>query len=126
MIIPVAGGEPREVMRLPSEPAAVALTNFSGGLLSMLTWAPDSRSFLIRKRLPGENQIGEVWQAFLDGNEPRKLDERMDPRLAGGGPRLHPDGRQIAFVPAQEPTGQASSAEVWVLENFLPAAKSAK
>jgi hypothetical protein len=66
-----------------------------------------------------------VWQVSLDGSQPRKLDVRLD-QLGKGGFRMHPNGRQIAFVPAQERAGQARSAEVWVLENFLPAAKAAK
>jgi hypothetical protein len=34
--------------------------------------------------------------------------------------RVHPDGRQIAFVAGSDKT------EVWALENFLPAAQTAK
>ena len=118
LLIPVAGGEPRELMRAGSKADSAP---------SMLTWAPDSRSLLIRKRPSGENQSGEVWQALLDGSEARKLDEKLDPRLATAGIRLHPDGRQIAFTPdALTGAGWARSAEVWVLENFLPPSKGSK
>jgi hypothetical protein len=37
------------------------------------------------------------------------------------GPRLHPDGRQLVFGLSTE-----GKAEVWVLENFLPAAKGTR
>jgi Tol biopolymer transport system component len=116
LLIPVAGGEPRELMRGGSKDDGT----------SSLTWAPDSRSLLIRKRPSGENQSGEVWQALLDGREARKLDERLDPRLATAGIRPHPDGRQIAFTPDALPgVGPARLAEVWVMENFLPPATPA-
>jgi Tol biopolymer transport system component len=118
LLIPVAGGEPRELMRAGSKADSAP---------SMLTWAPDSQSLLIRKRPSGENQSGEVWRALLDGSEARKLDEKLDPRLATAGIRLHPDGRQIAFTPdALTGAGWARSAEVWVLENFLPPLKVVK
>jgi hypothetical protein len=35
--------------------------------------------------------------------------------------RVHPDGRRIAFS-----AGQRDKAEVWVMENFLPAALTRK
>jgi hypothetical protein len=109
LLIPVAGGEPRELMRAASKADSI----------TMLTWAPDSQSLFILKNR-------EVWQASLDGSQPRKLDGTLDPRLATGGVRLHPDGRQIAFGPAREPQGQARPAEVWVLENFLPGTATAR
>jgi Tol biopolymer transport system component len=113
LLIPVAGGEPWELMRGGSKDDGT----------SSLAWAPDSRSLLIRKRPSGKNQSGEVWQALLDGSEARKLDERLDPRLATAGIRPHPDGRQIAFTPDALPgAGPARPAEVWVMENFLPPA----
>jgi hypothetical protein len=36
--------------------------------------------------------------------------------IPGGGFRISPDGRQIAFVAATGGTGQ----EIWAIENFLP------
>ena len=37
--------------------------------------------------------------------------------IPGGGMRLHPDGRQIAYY-----TGRGRS-DLWVMENFLPPEK---
>jgi Tol biopolymer transport system component len=115
ILIPVAGGEPRELMRAGSK------GDYSNLNLDLLMWAPDSRSLLIRKTFNDGKQSGELWQASLDGSPARKLDGELDPRLATGGPRMHPDRLRIAFSP--RPRGEARPQEVCVLENFLPVAK---
>ena len=117
ILIPVGGGEPRELMRAGSK------ADFGNLNLSLLIWAPDSRSLLIRKTLIDGKRSGELWRASVDGSPVRKLEGELDPRLATGGPRLSPDGRRIAFSP--RPGGEARPQEVCVLENFLPVAKGA-
>jgi Tol biopolymer transport system component len=109
--IPVGGGDAVEAMK-----AGVKSQD-----LGVLTWAPDSRSILIRRSDSERKQPSEVWLAPLDGRENRKLYD-LDARVGPGPIRLHPDGRQIAFAPAQE-SAATRTAEVWVLENFLPAAQ---
>ncbi|MBZ5583594.1 MAG: hypothetical protein LAQ30_15575 [Acidobacteriia bacterium] len=47
---------------------------------------------------------------MLEGEQDRQRIERAS---------IHPDGRQIAYL------GGEKKKEVWVLENFLPAAKAA-
>jgi Tol biopolymer transport system component len=109
--IPVGGGDAVEVLKAGVKSEAPAV----------LTWAPDSRSILIRRSDSERKQLSEVWMSSLDGTTARKLYD-LDPRIGPGQIRLHPDGRQIAFAPAQE-SAPARPAEVWVLENFLPAAQ---
>jgi hypothetical protein len=55
----------------------------------------------------------ELWLVSTIGAAPRKLafDAERAERI-----RLNPDGRQLAFVSG------GRHAEIWVLENFLPAA----
>jgi Tol biopolymer transport system component len=117
ILIPVAGGEPRELMRAGSK------ADYANLNLSILTWAPYSRSLLIKKTSNDGKQIGELWRASVDGGAARKLDGELDPRLTTSGVRLHPNGRQCVI--RQDPPGQARPAEVWSLKNFLPVAKGA-
>ncbi len=119
LLIPTAGGEPREIMRVATGVEPGALTNSSKGIgLVGTQWASDSRSFLTTKRFNDEKHSDEVWRVPLDGGVPIKLD-------LGGviGFQLHPDGRRIVFAVTEKapPRGQ----QVWVLENFLPATTSA-
>jgi Tol biopolymer transport system component len=107
LIIPTAGGEPKEVMRraVPQQPA-------------MFVWGPDSRSLLIRTNSGGDKL--ELWRAFVDGTPAVRLDTTVDGNVRSV--RLHPDGRQIAF----QVTTPATPYEIWVTENFLPSVKAAK
>ena len=53
--------------------------------------------------------------------EARKLDiDVSDWHLSGGGIRLHPNGKQIAFFAGKR------SQEVWALEDFLPTLDTSK
>ncbi len=108
LLIPTAGGEPRELLR--AESPQLFWVSFS--------WVPDGRAVIVRKFLSESGDQSEYWLVPIGGGQPRKLD--IDPRAAVAAPiRVHPDGRQIAYV-----AGEAKI-EVWVLENFLPGAKAA-
>jgi Tol biopolymer transport system component len=100
VLIPVAGGEARELFRVTDE-------------VNIARWAPDSRSlFVVKNR---QSQQPEVWWVPIDGRGPQKVPS------AGMSPfslRPHPDGRQVAYVSGVTATGPS---EIWVLENFLPA-----
>jgi Tol biopolymer transport system component len=113
-LIPVAGGQPREFLRL-TQPEAL------GG---RQTWTPDSRAVMFDKNT-GSHM--ELWLAPISGGQPRKLDIDPDVWLKGSVPQtgqlgftLSPDGRNIAVY-----TGTTVS-EVWALENFLPATVTKK
>jgi dipeptidyl aminopeptidase/acylaminoacyl peptidase len=119
LLIPVAGGEPRVVMRINTGVEPSELKNFNkGDRIQNISWAHDSLSFLIRKQVASGNQSEEIWQVPIDGKVPRKLDLTFPKNT--GALTICPDGHQVAYVVtdvAQRPTW-----EVWVLENFLPAA----
>ena len=108
VLIPVNGGEPLELLRV-NRPEWVNNTS--------MPWTPDGRAILVRKMTSTGGETSDLWLVPIDGTMPRKLDfdvNRVVP-YAQGKIRLHPDGRQIAFVSGQQVS------EVWVLENVLPA-----
>jgi Tol biopolymer transport system component len=76
-------------------------------------WTPDSQGVFVQKGDGAELPI-EIWRVPVTG-QARKLD--VDARRWGAGFAVHPDGRQIAFAAY----AGAPGAEVWALENFLPA-----
>jgi Tol biopolymer transport system component len=101
IVFPASGGEPRELMRV-NRPLHIGVA----------FWAPDSSSVIVGRGIPGDPKFIERWRIPISGGEPA----RTDPRLTlGGPPRLHPDGRQLAYTTTTE-----SKTEIWVLENFLP------
>ena len=57
----------------------------------------------------GPGGLRGLWKVPLDGTEGVKIGLEL-PTMWG--PRLHPDGRQIAYVSGE------TSAEVWVVENL--------
>jgi len=105
-VMPAAGGEARELLRGDG-------SSFESGKIA---WAPDGQSVLLARRAsPGGSQ-DELWLVPVQGGEPRKLG------ITGENMRhlsVHPDGRHIAFTAGGERN------EVWVMENFLPAANAA-
>jgi Tol biopolymer transport system component len=113
VLIPVAGGEMREVFR--AEPPD-RFANFQG-----MPWTPDGQGFLVRKRL---GQSGsEIWHVPLAG-APRKLDVDTTGWSYGAvGPlSLHPDGRRLAFLQSSN----RPASEVWKLEHFLLSSPAAR
>ena len=116
LLIPANGGEPREVMRVASGVAPEELTNTGKGqLVYQVTWAPDSRSFIFRKRR-SLTEDSELWVAPVDGAAPRKLDGTVKANTFKFS--VSPDSRQVAFR-FEEPVPRQP--EIWALENFLPA-----
>lgn len=112
VLIPVSGGDIRDVF--PTSPAQRIL-RFSG-----IPWTPDGGAVLVRKIVRGDmrESTSELWLVPVSGTAPRKLDVDTSHWKAGnrGVISLSPDGRKIAFLAGQV------IAEVWALENFLPAA----
>ncbi len=111
-VIPAGGGAPRELLRVHGP------DRIDRG---PVVWTPDGRSLIVAQTL--SSRLG-LWLVPIDGSTPRTLDLDYASWIEGGqGPldegfSLSPDGRSIVF-----PMGK-NSAEVWALENILPAASA--
>jgi len=109
-ILPAKGGAARELVKLQE---GEEMTLYPG-----TAWTPDGRYVLFTKaNRKGREFTMTLWSVPAQGGEPRKIDLTM-PLLRDL--RVHPDGQRIAFSAGQNKN------EVWVMENFLPALKSAK
>jgi Tol biopolymer transport system component len=77
--------------------------------LNVLTWMPDQRHLLFA------DAVGTLWRVPVDGGTREPLGVSVPPRVQGL--TVQPDGRGLYF------TGRdgSNAAELWVLENFLPA-----
>ncbi len=78
-----------------------------GEWIFQMAWTPDGRDLLVTKN------VRELWRVSAETGEPRKLLEWKGMIM---GPRIHPDGQRLAFFSG------ARMSELWVMENFLPAA----
>jgi len=107
MVVPAAGGQARVLHKeVPGKQGP------RGGL----AWTPDGRSLLLVREPPRERKA-ELWLIPFGGGEPRKLEAPPEGLLQM---RIHPDGRRIAFQAGED------RAELWVMENFLPALRAAR
>ncbi|HUQ91103.1 MAG TPA: tetratricopeptide repeat protein [Bryobacteraceae bacterium] len=107
LLVPTTGGESRELVRV----SAPQRTSF-------FAWIPGSTAMLARKFISQGNM--EQWRIPLDGGEPKQLEAKA--RFPSPGFRVHPDGKQVAFLLAK----QRKPTEIWTLENFLPTLKASK
>ncbi len=113
LILPVGGGEAREILRIPKSEEVAGLA-----------WTADSRHLLyIRQTIlsqmqnPRPNDPWPVWRIPAAGGEPLRTELSFGPDEMLS-LRLHPDGRRLVYM-----TGRREgvpSREIWVLENFLP------
>jgi len=101
-LVPTAGGESR------------VLYSVSEGGLPWANWTPDGKHVVVRHVGKGHD---DVLLIPVDGGAPTRLDL---PGAKWGWIAVHPDGQRIAYMAGEQ------EEEVWVLENFLPAAKSAR
>jgi Tol biopolymer transport system component len=116
LLIPVAGGEPRELMRVAAEVPANDLYSSKGVSLRQICWTADSRTLLFLKvRVRPQGEDHEVWEMSIDGNLPRKVDAELAPMARVWS--IHPDGRRVAIA-LGEPA--APNWEIWALEHILP------
>ena len=106
--MPASGGDLREIYSFEQE----------GSPPNTPSWSADGRYIYFCKR---HDQFSEaLWDLYrvpADGGEAQKLDLTM------AGFRnfsFHPDGQRVAFSSMGENIAQA---QVWVMENFLPAGK---
>ena len=101
-IVPVAGGEPRELIR-----------SGRGVYTATLAWTPDGRHLLLAKRnADPETQFPqELWRIATGGGEPESLGLKAEGGIRQV--RVHPDGRRIVFTSGQPVR------ELLAAENFL-------
>jgi Tol biopolymer transport system component len=116
-VMPAAGGEPRELVKLP-EPRRYTF----GTPVFALAWTPDSRHIIYALSISGQEQKFELWRISLEGGQPQRLGLAME-GLQPQGLSVHPDGRQIAFT-ANSTKEALQGDPIWVLENFLPPPKA--
>jgi Tol biopolymer transport system component len=100
------GGEPRELFRGLAKSTSSSPNGFWEYALK---WTRDGRYIIA--------QAGsEIWRLPAQGGTPLKLDLSV-PRTVSFA--LHPDNRRFAFS-----VNEGSKSELWVLENFLPVART--
>jgi Tol biopolymer transport system component len=110
-VLPVAGGDARELVRV-KEPEAIVGDS--------LSWSPDSRYIVFDKgRSSSQERKAQLFAISSRGGEPHALGLAMDSVRSLS---FDPSGHHVAFAAAE---GKAK-AEVWVMENFLPALKAAR
>ena len=104
MVLPLGGGTPRRLC-----PAGNAMT---------LAWSPDSQwlIFTDTKASSLTNAVTDVMEVPVAGGEPRKLGIQAA-RISGLA--VHPDRSRVVYGRTTT-TGE----EVWLLENFLPPART--
>ena len=115
LLVSVAGGQSRELL---------TITLRGEGFGPPFQWTPDGSAVVATKNPFSPSK--ELWLVPVTGGQPRKLD--INPGLwmdeaTGGGDRgftVSPDGRSVAFQMGK------TGAEVWALENFLPAPSAKK
>jgi hypothetical protein len=106
-VLPVAGGTARELLRLAK---GETIPGSSPG--SSIVWTPQSDAVLFVKRIgTASDARNHVWRVPLTTRRPEPIGVSM----AGlANIRLRSDARALAFVAGER------SADVWVMENFLP------
>ena len=102
-IIPIAGGEPRDLFTMKSD---------YPGQSGEYVWIPNGKEILIVKEISSMNKNAyEIWRVPVQGGESEKIGLIKKRMLL---PRFHPDGKRIVFFTFK------SIEEIWVMENFLP------
>ena len=104
-VMPAAGGPSREAFRSGNW--------YGGARYNALAWSPDQRFILFVQ------DDGALWRVPVSGGEAQQVGISMKARIKS--PAVHPDGTRIVFAAVDQ-----DNSEVWTLENFLPAAVSAK
>ncbi len=101
MLVPATGGEAVDLYRTPE--GIKYLLNVS--------WSPDGRFILFVTPYSAEEEDDGLWRIAASGGEPEQLLISDMELLGAGPPKLHPDGRRLAFS-----SGQLKG-EIWVMEN---------
>jgi Tol biopolymer transport system component len=104
-VMPTSGGESKAIYKFGRTESS---TTFS------LAWSADGRYIFFSKPNPENVEKWELFRIPADGAEPQNLGISM---MGIRHLTVHPDGQQIAFT---SQGFKKSTAEVWVMENFLP------
>jgi Tol biopolymer transport system component len=104
MVMPTAGGSPREILQL-KDPESIR-----AGWHGNIEWIADGHQILFVKAQKDGNN--ELWQIPVEGGKPQNLGITNQGIISGL--RVHPDGRRVAFTSAK------LGGDVWVIENFVP------
>lgn len=102
VIVPTAGGKPREIYRGP------AALRFDG-----IAWSPDGRDLIFARLAEGGGKT-ELWSVPARGGEPRKLGLAAAGLLSFD---VHPDGKRLVYSVAGR-----SHHEIWALDNIKSSA----
>ncbi|MEE9390043.1 MAG: tetratricopeptide repeat protein, partial [Candidatus Aminicenantaceae bacterium] len=99
-IIPISGGEVREVVRWKK-----------GKIIDTADWTPDGKELLFAESRFQRGYKFNFWKISVEGGEPQKLGLQMDRVYVL---RINPDGQRIAFRAGQR------IKEIYAMDNFLP------
>jgi Tol biopolymer transport system component len=110
-IMPASGGDAREIWSFGETKQGTP-----GGYH---TWTPDGRYILFSAPDPSDLRVWDLWRVPVEGGKPEKMG--LQRRWGIFDLTIRPDGRRLAFA---NRGGASSDSEVWVLENFLPVART--
>ncbi len=102
LIMPISGGEPRELCKLQESEK-----------IRCVTWTPDGKYVLFTENVKKDEWA--LWRISPEAGTPQKL---WQSDKGNAGLSIHPDGQQIAFSTSEQ------EREIWVMENFLPEIKA--
>lgn len=109
--MPASGGDPREIYSFEQEGSSPVTP----------AWSADGRYiYFCKPQAPFSEALWDLYRVPADGGEAQKIDLTMA-RFRHFS--VHPDGQRVAFSSMGENPAQS---QVWVMENFLPAAKEKK
>jgi Tol biopolymer transport system component len=118
LLIPTNGGEPREVLQVPSEVKPEAVNDFEVGRWPFPSITDGGRALLVRERLNDQTNESAIWFVPVDGTGPRKVGH-IPAGFETGSFAVGPDPRHFAYTMSDARPG---TLEFWALENFLPKA----
>jgi Tol biopolymer transport system component len=111
-IMPVTGGEPREIFRFEQR----------GNFVITPAWSADGRYIYFSKlqKPQGEGNEWDLYRVSLDKGEAQHLGLTMAQLRHYS---LHPDGQRLAF---SSMGANPEQSQVWVMENILPQKESSQ
>jgi Tol biopolymer transport system component len=118
-IMPLGGGESRELARLSVQARRI----LKWGASPSLDWSPDSRHLIYAINAVTDGQPAvTLWRIAAEGGGPENLGPAME-GVQLFSLSIHPDGRQMAFTGRYLDQIPDAFEYMWVLEDFLPASE---